>query len=46
MTVPRYRDGNALQEQVQVTFGTLTALDENDWVRARRGAPIRLFNNS
>lgn len=46
MTVPRYRDGNALQEQVQVTFGTLTALDENDWVRARRGAAIRLFNNS
>lgn len=45
MTVPRYRDGNALQEQVQVTFGTLTALDENDWVRARRGAPIKLFNN-
>lgn len=45
MTVPRYSDGSALQEQVQVVFGSLTALDETDWVRARRGAPIKLFNN-
>lgn len=45
LTVPRYRDGSALQEQVQVTFGSLTALDENDWIRARRGNPIKLFNN-
>lgn len=46
LTGPRTSDGGLLNESVQITLSSLTALDQNDWVRARAGQPTRMFNNS
>lgn len=44
-SVPRSIEGRMLNVALQVTMATLTALDANDWTRARNGQPTRLFNN-
>lgn len=46
MTGPRTGQGGAVAVTVQLTLASLTALDQEDWSRARRGRPTRLFNNS
>lgn len=45
LTVPRDGRGRPLFVAVQLTLATLTALDREDWTRARRGQPIKLWNN-
>jgi hypothetical protein len=45
LTVPRSSAGDPLHVTVQITLATLTALDQEDWARARRGQPAALFNN-
>lgn len=45
ITVPRTSGGAMLHVSVQLTLTTLTALDKNDWTRARNGQPTKLFNN-
>ena len=45
ITVPRTSDGAPLHVQVQMTLSSLTALDSEDWTRARQGKPTKLFNN-
>jgi hypothetical protein len=45
LTVPRDGRGRPLFVAVQLTLATLTALDRDDWTRARRGQSIKLFNN-
>jgi hypothetical protein len=44
MTVPRASDGEPVAVAVQLVLASLTALDAEDWARARRGEPIALFN--
>lgn len=43
MTGPRSSAGDLLAAPVQVVISSLTALDQEDWSRARRGEPINLF---
>lgn len=45
MSVPRDSRGRPLHVAVQLTLASLTALDREDWARARRGKPTKLFNN-
>lgn len=45
MTGPRSSAGDLLAAPVQVVLSSLTALDQEDWSRARRGEPINLFNS-
>lgn len=45
LTVPRTSLGQPLNVAVQLVLATLTALDREDWSRALRGEPSRLFNN-
>jgi hypothetical protein len=45
LTVSRGTDGEALHVAVNITLATLTALDADDWRRAREGKPTLLFNN-
>lgn len=45
LTVPRTKDGEPLHMQVQLVLASLTALDSDDWARARQRKPIKLFNN-
>lgn len=45
LTVPRDGRGRPLFVAVQLALATLTALDRDDWTRARRGQPIKLWNN-
>jgi hypothetical protein len=45
MTVPRTGLGAAAATSVQIALASLTALDRDDWTRARQGKPTRLFNN-
>lgn len=46
LTGPRWSDGSLLNVSVQMTLATLTALDMDDWTRARAGQPTRMFNNT
>jgi len=46
ITVPRTRAGGALHVTVQLMLASLTALDSEDWNRARNGHPAALFNSS
>jgi hypothetical protein len=43
--MPRAPDGSWLRADVQLTLGTLTAMDSRDWGRMRRGQQIRMFTN-
>jgi len=45
LTLPRSSAGEALHVAVQIMLASLSALDRNDWVRARNGQPTQLFNN-
>lgn len=45
ITVPRNSAGDMLHVVVQITLASLTALDQEDWSRARQGKPTQLFNN-
>lgn len=45
ITVPRTSDGAMLHVAVQLSLASLTAIDANDWSRARSGRPTQLFNN-
>jgi hypothetical protein len=45
LTVPRSSKGEMLSVAVSITLATLTALDQDDWYRARNGQPTMLFNN-
>lgn len=46
LTEPRDSGGNLLQATVQLMLASLTALDAEDWTRARRGMPSQLWNNA
>lgn len=46
LTVPRASRGEPLNVTVQLMLASLTALDQEDWTRARQGKPTKLFNNS
>lgn len=45
LTMPRTGDGQPLHVAVTIMLATLTALDAEDWRRARNGQPTQLFNN-
>lgn len=44
-TVPRTSEGDPINVAVQLVLASLTALDADDWTRARQGQPSQLFNN-
>lgn len=46
LTGPRTAQGDPLNESVQITLSSLTALDQGDWTRARQGEPTRMFTNT
>lgn len=46
IVTPRASDGGPLQVHVQVSLASVTALDANDWRRARSGLPTRMFTNA
>lgn len=46
LVVPRTVAGSPLEMQVQVSLASVTALDQNDWRRARSGHPTRMFATS
>jgi len=43
LTGPMTRDAGALQRQVQLSLASTTALDADDWRRARNGQPVRMY---
>jgi hypothetical protein len=43
LVVQRTREGHPLQTQVQISLASVTALDQEDWRRARNGTPIKMF---
>lgn len=45
VTGPRASNGALLSATVQLMLTSLTALDQEDWNRSRRGQPIQLWNN-
>lgn len=45
ITGPRGSSGAMLHVSVAITFSTVTALDAEDWRRARTAQPTKLFNN-
>lgn len=45
ITVPRSSSGDMVHVAVQLMLSTVTAMDRGDWIRARGGRPIQLFNN-
>ncbi|MDO9092700.1 MAG: hypothetical protein Q7U99_08720 [Rubrivivax sp.] len=45
ITGPKAANGAPLNVAVQLQLSSLTALDADDWSRARRGEPTQLFNN-